>query len=79
MSFEHLPFSSFALESSVGPTPGFADGSTLTLDLAATVEHPLLDTAMRGSLALVMEDAGLAGSRCASVVPVSGGAMTLTF
>ena len=78
MSIEHLPFSSFALESSAGPAPGYAEGSTLTLDLAA-LEHPLLDTAMRASVALVVEDAAPAGSLCASVVPVSGGAMTLTF
>ena len=78
MSFEHLPFSSFALESSAGPAPGYAEGSTLTLDLAA-VEHPLLDSIMRGSVALAIDDAGPAGSLCASVVPVSGGAMTLTF
>ena len=78
MSIEHLPFSSFALESSASPTPGLVDAWTLTLASGPTT-HPLLDMAMGGTIALNVDGALATSGQSARVVPVGSGAVTVTF
>ncbi|MBG9389414.1 hypothetical protein [Caenimonas aquaedulcis] len=78
MSIDLLPFSSFALESSVGPASGLGDTWTLTL-ASFEAAHPLLDMAMGGTIVLHVDAAQATGGELARVVPADAAPMTVTF